>query len=84
VSGGAEYVADKDVLGFAKKIADKVGLTPVEIYRVLLAKHVIGLDTYLDNPENTEYRRDTMLGRMADTINYTYLLYLAQEEQNEK
>lgn len=81
-SGTKEYAESRNLLAFGISMSENLDMPVSKIYAVLLAKHLAGLHSYLFSDDLTG-RRDSLEGRMADTINYVYLYRMALEYEQE-
>lgn len=77
-SKGEEYASDADRLGNFRRIATTAGLPPERVALVLLAKHVDSLTQGVQKGAPfvwaTEDGKEGMKQRLADLINYCFLL----------
>jgi len=77
-----EYTGnDKDVLKNFKRIAHRLGLSPLHVWSVYFNKHVDSVNTYIkDDGEVSE----SMDSRFSDMLNYLYLGYALVKEKEEE
>lgn len=80
-----EYTgASADVLTNFKRIASRLGLSPLQVWSVYFNKHVDSVNTYVKGIDKVS---ETMDSRFADMLNYLFLgmaLIIEQEEAQEE
>lgn len=70
---------DVDVLANFKRVADRTGLTPGQVWAVYLNKHIDAINAIMCQPGLPV--SEEPLGRFADGINYLRLGFALLEEQ---
>ena len=75
-SKGDAYSGDGDVLSNFKRNAERLGLTPFQIWHVYCAKHEDTISNAIkDNPEFPHDKTEGLRGRIIDVITYHALLW---------
>jgi len=87
-SKGEEYATDSDRLMNFRTVGDMAGMSPEEVAVTYLLKHIQRLSKAVREEEyEWDWRREdgseALKQRVADSINYLYLLALALEDKNE-
>jgi len=76
-----EYTGQsEDVLNNFKRIANRLGLTPLQVWAVYFNKHVDSVNTFI---KGTDSVSESMGSRFADMLNYLFLgisLIIEEEE----
>ena len=76
-----EYTgASEDILTNFKRIADRLGISPLQVWAVYFNKHVDSVNTFT---KGTDKISEPMESRFADMLNYLFLgmaLIIEQEE----
>lgn len=70
-----------DVLSFFREQAVEAGLEPYQIWKSMLAKHLVAIYRHMDGRDPNP--SESMLGRFADAINYLELGYAITQENGE-
>lgn len=82
---GADYASDKDVLDNFKRNAERLGLTPFQIWAVYFNKHIDSVNNAIaKTPANPHCITEPIGGRIVDAITYLKLLYCLVEDANTK
>ena len=69
---GEEYSGSQNRFANFERIADKLGLHPVEVLAVYFYKHIDSIDTYIKDKK--VYSDEDIIGRVSDARNYLALL----------
>ncbi len=67
---GKDYAGDADVLTNFKRIADNIGLSPLEAWYVYASKHWDAITTFV---KTTKVTSESIRGRFIDMSNYLLL-----------
>jgi diketogulonate reductase-like aldo/keto reductase len=78
---GAYTVGSDDVLANFKRVAERIGSTPAQVALTYYLKHIDSIITMVKRPDIID--PEPAIGRFADTINYTKLLYAILVEEQE-
>lgn len=71
-TGGAETGNDLDTLANFKRVAERTGLTPLQVWSVYFLKHVDAICTHIGDP--TRQVSEPISGRIDDARTYLGLL----------
>lgn len=72
---GEAYSGTQDCLANFKRNAERVGVTPFQIWLVYFNKHIDAITNAIKtNPQYPIEATESMDGRIADAINYLFLL----------
>jgi hypothetical protein len=63
----------EDILANFKRVSERLGLTPLQVFGVYFNKHVDSLNTYIQSPKMRQ--GETIESRFADLLNYLRLGY---------
>lgn len=74
----AYTIGSEDVLKNFKRVADRLGLTPMQVWGVYFLKHVDSLTAYAKDKDIPQ--AEAMIGRFADAMNYLDLGYALMKE----
>lgn len=75
-------VGSEDVLKNFKAVAERTGMTPLQVAGVYYLKHIDALCAYIKNPDAPT--SEPIWGRLADIANYTELIAGIIAERGEK
>lgn len=70
---GREYAGKSDRFGNFNRLADRMGITRLQVWQVYATKHMDSIETFIR--EGQTYSTESIQGRIVDEI--TYLLLLA-------
>jgi cyclopropane fatty-acyl-phospholipid synthase-like methyltransferase len=68
---GHDYAGEEDALSNFKRNADRLGLTPIQVWGVYFHKHLDAIETYV---REGGVPSEPIEGRIQDAILYLYLL----------
>jgi len=78
---GHDYTgANEDTLANFKMVAQRTGLSPLQVWTVYFTKHADAIQTYI---RKGELKSETIESRIEDAINYLLLLNGLIKEKNE-
>jgi len=72
-------IGSTDVLANFKRVASASGMTPAQCCLVYMLKHVDSISSLVSNPSARDPEPE--IGRFADLINYTKLLFAIRVEE---
>jgi len=69
---GHDYAGDSDALSNFKRNADRLGLTPIQVWGVYFHKHLDAIETFV---REGAVASEPIEGRIRDAILYLHLLH---------
>lgn len=78
---GKDYAGDDDALSNFKRQADRLGLSPEQVWAVYFSKHVDAVMSYC---KNGQVESEPIEGRLHDIIVYSFLMLGLVEEDKTK
>lgn len=76
---GKDYSGDEDALSNFKVLAQRLGMTPLQVWGVYALKHIAAIESYI---KNGSVESEPIEGRIDDAILYLFLLRGLIEEEN--
>lgn len=75
---GKDYSGDEDALSNFKRAAERLGMTPLQVWGVYASKHWAAIESFI---KNGAVESEPIEGRIDDAILYLFLLRGLLEEE---